>query len=1484
MGTTTVYILSGGGGTGSAYWLCPSGVTSITVSCWGAGGGGLTNGAGGGGGAFASGTQSVSAGTIYTCQIGGGGAAGAAGGATWFSSSGTINANGGSAGGSTTGGAGGTAGATGTIHNAGGAGASKASGGGGGGAGGPDAAGTTATSATGGQGDGTTGGGGGTTGVAGTDDWDHGGGGGGGKASASPGKGGFPGGGGGGGTATSITGGAGADGLIKITYTGTTQTIIYYYNNNQTGLFTGSWTAPSSVSSVTAECYGGGGGGSSTSGQGGGGGGAYVKSSVSVTAGSSYNFSVGYGNSAGGNGAATWFVNSSTVYADFGRGGTSSAGGAGGATANSIGTTKFAGGAGASTGGAGGSGGPDGAGNNASGTSGGSGDAGSGGAGGAASGAGGNNPLGGGGGGNAGKGGWPGGAGGGGNSSGGGPGLLILTYTTVVTIQALQGTVTSNTLVLPDLSFSDCQINVGSAPSAIGLVDFSPESASHAYSMKFPYGDVNYVRFEVHHGDKWSGDGANTRDRSELDGFNTQWATGTYINVTYEFMADSSCSASTAGFMVIGQLHQTGSSGFSPVYELDLISSDKMTVYINNASNTDPQVWQDSSAITRGHWYKMEIYTLLDNTAGFVRIRRDNIKILDYSGNLGWSGMGNVYWKYGIYRDQTDTSTQIVHYRNLKISTGNVARLTATGSAEISNSNPKFTPFYSIRGSSTTNASSSGSYNRTAFLSSKLNAFNFSKAVLPTGKVFIASTVLSSSRWKDTTSGTTNVSGRTTSNPALKTNQNSWKLSIPSSLVRANTLLKTNQGSWSLIVPGSFITARSFSNTNQGSWKLSIPRTLAVTNTSIKTNQGSWSLSIPSTEGTSNTALKTNQGSWKLVVPSSKTSSILQSNNSVYRYSLLRGNARSILDSKISTYVGKAPIFATVSSKTSSSAITNFLLGLSASLAASKTSASTNYSAFLMQLVGAVVTSKANFVGPYTLQPPIILEMFAKAVSNTVAWGVVGIGTAALKGVSLFSIQSAWDSPGNKFTATFFPSLANSKSNLLSSVRGAASKLTGKSLSTSNSINKTSGRSILYTNAVTISSAINKLSSILGFSGKTISNLTSINTVGIGHPLIGRVLSFATSKNNVSGSTPLSALANTKTSISNSIKVLMPIFGITISTVTSNILASSRLIGRSVYSLISKNQMSRTAPLSGTTTTIESSGVRVIYKALMKINSFYKNSLLGDFSSKNAPLFGNIRNTSSGMFNVNITFKAIAGTIRSTSRLYSTIRAGNFFSGIGRGSFYFFGRGSVYKTAQLHSNVLTLTKTATTPNHTSKMKSLIRSVGFGRSKTNAVSNISGNISSSTTVVGIGVRQLLNASSLFINSLKNRVNMYFTNPNFIDYKSVIRSPWNTVLFGTEMQLTPKDPSETVIVTFDFSPVLATGESLESIVGISSTLFYGTDSNPSAMVTTSPLILNASQMVQPVSGGIDQNTYKIKATVTTNLNQILTITAILPVVAQ
>ncbi|MBS1634476.1 MAG: PKD domain-containing protein [Bacteroidetes bacterium] len=238
---------------GTYTWSCPSGITTLTVECWGGGGGGggvaTTSGAasgGGAGGAYALNIISVTPGTSYIIVVGAGGTGGAntggnggAGGNSSFNNT-TVLAVGGTGGtGATTlvGAAGATGSSSGSIGSSifaggnGAAGTVSSIGGGGGGGAGNTANGGNASGSTAGTG-GTTGGGAGATGVS----------------NAVPAAATAPGGGGAGTrrTTTNRAGGAGGAGKVVLTYVNPAPTIENFLN--QTFCTT---TYPSGYNTVT---------------------------------------------------------------------------------------------------------------------------------------------------------------------------------------------------------------------------------------------------------------------------------------------------------------------------------------------------------------------------------------------------------------------------------------------------------------------------------------------------------------------------------------------------------------------------------------------------------------------------------------------------------------------------------------------------------------------------------------------------------------------------------------------------------------------------------------------------------------------------------------------------------------------------------------------------------------------------------------------------------------------------------------------------------------------------------------------------------------------------------------------------------------------------------------------------------------------------------------------------------------------------------
>ncbi|MDG1278122.1 MAG: hypothetical protein P8O16_12640 [Algoriphagus sp.] len=354
--TVTVTYSSIGNGT----FIIPSGVTSVRVQVWGAGGRGGTRssdgeGGGGGGGAYSESTLSVSSGDTYFYSVGAGSTSESRGGNSWFSTNNNISgalvlATGGESAENND-----DDGAEGGNRND-GIGDIRFSGG------------------DGGDGDGNDGGGGGSSGSPSDDGEDgedgddgsdggqaNGDGGDGGNGQESNDGNGFngqnPGGGGGGATRRNnnqtYTGGAGGDGQVIISYVCPTCGPSISYSS-----VVQQFTVPAGITSISAEAWGGGGRGGTRSGNdggaGGGGAGAYSASTaISVTPGEILYYRTGAGSlSSASPGQDSWLSRNSDGSSPLilAKGGASisgnniTSGAAGGLAVDGVGVTKIDGG------------------------------------------------------------------------------------------------------------------------------------------------------------------------------------------------------------------------------------------------------------------------------------------------------------------------------------------------------------------------------------------------------------------------------------------------------------------------------------------------------------------------------------------------------------------------------------------------------------------------------------------------------------------------------------------------------------------------------------------------------------------------------------------------------------------------------------------------------------------------------------------------------------------------------------------------------------------------------------------------------------------------------------------------------------------------------------------------------------------------------------------------------------------------------------
>jgi hypothetical protein len=96
-----------------------------------------------------------------------------------------------------------------------------------------------------------------------------------------------------------------------------------------------------------------------------------------------------------------------------------------------------------------------------------------------------------------------------------------------------------------------------------------------------------------------------------------------------------------------------------------------------------------------------------------------------------------------------------------------------------------------------------------------------------------------------------------------------------------------------------------------------------------------------------------------------------------------------------------------------------------------------------------------------------------------------------------------------------------------------------------------------------------------------------------------------------------------------------------------------------------------------------------------------------------------------------------------------------------------------------------------------------------------------------------------------------------------------------------QFTYKLTTETELFSFDFNPILSTGETLSSATCTAVTS-QGTDTNPSAILSGVPSIANGKAS-QVVTGGLDDNIYRLIMTVNSSLGYVYTLTGDIPVYA-
>jgi hypothetical protein len=117
----------------------------------------------------------------------------------------------------------------------------------------------------------------------------------------------------------------------------------------------------------------------------------------------------------------------------------------------------------------------------------------------------------------------------------------------------------------------------------------------------------------------------------------------------------------------MGQLHSAMNA--SPPLSLVFRGSDKMK-FLAIGNGGEKEIYIDPLDVARDHWYAITMATTFNSTgATKTTIIRDGFKLVEYTGQIGYSGQPATYWKQGIYRAPA-AETVAARFKDLKIATG----------------------------------------------------------------------------------------------------------------------------------------------------------------------------------------------------------------------------------------------------------------------------------------------------------------------------------------------------------------------------------------------------------------------------------------------------------------------------------------------------------------------------------------------------------------------------------------------------------------------------------------------------------------------------------------------------------------------------------------------------------------------------------------------------------------------------------------------
>jgi Ca2+-binding RTX toxin-like protein len=192
-------------------------------------------------------------------------------------------------------------------------------------------------------------------------------------------------------------------------------------------------------------------------------------------------------------------------------------------------------------------------------------------------------------------------------------------------------------------------------------------------------------RFEVRSGDSLAGDGP-TKERSEIAGA-AKLQTGQTYQISFSVMVEAGAK-NTADWMTLVQLQSTfdtGEAGHSPPFAIEMVGErmrivtrDSSAAISTTADTRYVQQYTDTTDITRGQWYDFTIQVKFDPFGnGHLEVWRNGVRLVDFTGALGFNDLVGAYFKEGVYREAS-TETFAADFKNLKISTLDTTVASAT--------------------------------------------------------------------------------------------------------------------------------------------------------------------------------------------------------------------------------------------------------------------------------------------------------------------------------------------------------------------------------------------------------------------------------------------------------------------------------------------------------------------------------------------------------------------------------------------------------------------------------------------------------------------------------------------------------------------------------------------------------------------------------------------------------------------------------------